>query len=119
MIVTKATGSKLGFLEGALHPKAVNAYERNRDAREACLRHHGVDCAVCGFNFQRRYGAKVANFIHVHQVRPVAGVEKEYTLDPIADLRPVCPNCHTVIHLIEPHDSTDEVRAMLASIEPA
>jgi len=33
--------------------------------------------------------------------------------DPIRDLRPVCPNCHVVIHRREPPYSIDEVRQLL------
>jgi hypothetical protein len=31
-------------------------------------------------------------------------------VDPVADLRPVCPNCHAVIHLGGACRSIDEVR---------
>ncbi|MDQ2907279.1 MAG: hypothetical protein M3Y81_27545 [Chloroflexota bacterium] len=36
-----------------------------------------------------------------------------YRVDPIKDLRPVCPNCHTIIHSQYPPYSIDEVRAMV------
>ena len=34
-------------------------------------------------------------------------------VDPVRDLRPVCPNCHVVIHLRHPPRAIEEVRAML------
>jgi predicted HNH restriction endonuclease len=34
-------------------------------------------------------------------------------VDPIADLRPVCPNCHAVIHRANPPYTLDDVRDML------
>jgi predicted HNH restriction endonuclease len=34
-------------------------------------------------------------------------------VDPIQDLRPVCPNCHAVIHRGDPIHSIEAVRAML------
>ena len=37
----------------------------------------------------------------------------EYRLDPIRDLRPVCPNCHAVIHRREPPFSIEEIKHML------
>ena len=44
------------------------------------------------------YGELGKGFIHVHHLRPLSEVGGEYVVDPGADLRPVCPNCHAVIH---------------------
>lgn len=101
------------YFEGATRSIRVNAYERSRDGREACIRHHGVNCAVCGFNFERTYGTAAAGFIHVHHLRPLAVIGEEYVLDPVADLRPVCPNCHAVIHRKEPPYSIEEAQTMI------
>ncbi|MEW5968237.1 MAG: hypothetical protein AB1720_14805 [Pseudomonadota bacterium] len=40
------------YVEGAKKLVRVNAYERDPKARKACLKHHGFNCVVCGFNFQ-------------------------------------------------------------------
>jgi predicted HNH restriction endonuclease len=37
----------------------------------------------------------------------------EYIVDPVADLRPVCPNCHAVLHRRIPAYSIEEVRVFL------
>lgn len=104
------------FREGAVLRVAVAAYERNPDARRACLKHYGRKCAVCGFDFDENYGAKVAQgFTHVHHIRPLSDVGKEYTVDAIRDLRPVCPNCHAVIHLRTPPWGIDELKSAVAS----
>jgi 5-methylcytosine-specific restriction protein A len=34
-------------------------------------------------------------------------------VDPIADLRPVCPNCHAVIHLNKQPFTIEDVQAMV------
>jgi len=86
------------FLEGAVKRIAVNAYERNPQARAACLRAHGLSCAVCDFNFASVYGEIGENFIHVHHLKPIALTDSEYTINPVEDLRPVCPNCHAMLH---------------------
>ena len=44
------------YKEGAVKSLKVNAYERNRVARQVCLDHHGYDCNACGFNFETVYG---------------------------------------------------------------
>lgn len=101
------------FIEGATRRIRVNAYERNRNARAGCIRHYGVDCVVCGFNFERTFGSAFAGFIHVHHVKPIAARGEKYVLNAVADLRPVCPNCHAVIHQKDPPFSIDQTRKML------
>ncbi len=86
------------YIEGSKRQVRVNAFERDPRARKACLTHHGHDCAVCGFNFQSCYGKMGKNFIHVHHLKPLSLTDGEYELDPVADLRPVCPNCHAMLH---------------------
>ena len=87
------------YKEGTVKSVTVNAYERNREARQACLDHYGYDCQACDFNFESVYGDIGKEFIHVHHVVPLAETQGvEYELDPINDLIPVCPNCHAIIH---------------------
>ena len=86
------------FFEGAYHQIAVNAYERNAHARKACIEHYGYACSVCGFDFQHTYGELGKYFIHVHHLIPISEIGAEYSVNPIEDLRPVCPNCHAMLH---------------------
>ncbi len=101
------------YVEGARKRVWVNAYERNPRARDACLKSHGLDCFACGFNFQSRYGVLGEDFIHVHHLKPLALTDGEYELDPINDLRPVCPNCHAMLHRQKPTLSIEELQAVL------
>lgn len=102
-------------LEGGLRRVYVNRYERDDVARNLCLAHYGHRCSCCGMDFQARYGPLATGVIHVHHVVPLSDVSGEYEVDPIKDLRPVCPNCHVVIHLATPVFTVDHVKAMLAS----
>lgn len=86
------------LIEGARKTITVNSYERNSAARNACIKVHGVSCSVCGFNFEAFYGGRGKDFIHVHHVVAIAGIGQKYEIDPIKDLRPVCPNCHAMLH---------------------
>lgn len=86
------------YLEGALREVKVNAYERNAQAREACIRHHKAICAACKFDFAAVYGEIAKGLIHVHHIIPLSSIGQEYELDPINDLIPLCPNCHAVVH---------------------
>lgn len=44
------------YPEGAIKQITLNAYERSARARAACVKHHGLNCSVCGFNFEKIYG---------------------------------------------------------------
>jgi hypothetical protein len=84
--------------EGATYQVTVNAYERNPIARGRCIAHYGPTCVVCALNFGAVYGPLAEGLIHVHHVKPLSEIGEEYEVDPVADLRPVCPNCHAVLH---------------------
>ncbi|EAW31099.1 hypothetical protein GP2143_03223 [marine gamma proteobacterium HTCC2143] len=84
--------------EGAAKKIWVNAYERNPDARERCIRKWGLNCVVCNFHFEQCYGHLGKRYIHVHHLKPLAEIQKEYEVNPEEDLRPVCPNCHSMLH---------------------
>jgi hypothetical protein len=112
-LAAEELSSEIEYREGAARRVLVNAYERNRRAREKCLGHYGRSCIICGFNFEARYGKSAAGYIQVHHIVAIARVGKEYRLNPITDLCPVCPNCHAVIHRREPPFAIDEVRQML------
>ncbi len=101
------------LIEGAKKTITVNAYERDRSARLRCIAHWGVACVVCGFDFRREYGAIGEGFIHVHHLKPLADIGEEYSLDPIADLRPVCPNCHAMLHRGRGVLDIEELRLLL------
>ena len=101
------------FIEGATREVAVNAYERNPRARKACVDHYGFNCAVCGFNFATFYGEIGEGFVHVHHLKDLATIGGEYEVDPIEDLRPVCPNCHAMLHTDTPAISIENLRAIV------
>ena len=82
--------------EGARKQVLVNKYERSAPARQRCIEKYGEKCCVCHFSFKKTYGID-QELIHVHHVRPLSTVGDRRP-DPVRDLRPVCPNCHAVIH---------------------
>lgn len=106
------------YAEGATRTVTVNAYERNPAARAACVAHYGPKCVVCGFDFSQRYGALGDGFIHVHHVKPLSEIGCEYVVDPISDLRPVCPNCHAMLHRKTPPLPIDELASLLTQTPP-
>ncbi len=97
-------------LEGAKKRVWVNRYERDRTARTLCIEKYGISCFVCQFNFEDKYGSFGAGFIHVHHLKPLGEIGEAYKLDPIKDLRPVCPNCHAMLHRRVPAISIEELK---------
>lgn len=102
------------YVEGATRKVSVNAYERSHDAVLKCKAVHGTACVICGFDFGVVNGKTFAGFIHVHHLRPLSEIRSEYVVDPVADLCPVCPNCHAVIHHGGLSRSVEEVRQLLS-----
>ena len=41
----------------------------------------------------------------------VAEIGQEYEIDPVRDLRPVCPNCHSMLHRKEKVLTIEELKA--------
>jgi hypothetical protein len=105
----------VAFAEGSLKRVLVNRYERDPNAREACIRHYGVTCSACGFDFGVFYGEVATGFTHVHHLIPLSRLGAEYVLNPIEDLRPVCPNCHAMLHRRTPPYSIEDLRGIIDS----
>jgi len=99
--------------EGAKKQVIVNAYERNPKARQECIKYYGAKCFICGFDFEKKYGEIGRGFIHVHHIKPLSEINEEYEVNPIQDLRPVCPNCHAMIHKKKPAYSIEEIQSLL------
>lgn len=101
------------LFEGSKKQITVNAYERNPIARRKCLEHYGYNCTVCKFNFFERYGEIGTDFIHVHHLKELKQIGREYEINAIQDLRPVCPNCHAMLHKREPAYSISELQEII------
>lgn len=96
--------------EGVKKTRFVTRYERSGKARTECVKHYGAKCCVCKLDFSLRYGDIGKGFMHVHHLKPVAEREgKEVEVDPIQDLRPVCPNCHSMLHRRKPPLSIEQL----------
>jgi hypothetical protein len=86
------------FLEGEKIQLTTVGYKRAVGARDACIAYYGSTCSICGFDFETAYGVIGRGYIHVHHLKAISAFEEEHEVDPIRDLRPVCPNCHAMLH---------------------
>lgn len=98
------------LFEGAKKQIIVNIYERNVHAREECIKKYGYQCVICQFDFEKTYGEIGKSFIHVHHIKPLSEIDDRYVINPIEDLRPVCPNCHAMLHKRKPAYSIAEIK---------
>lgn len=96
-------------LEGEKSSVLQNKYERSRFNRAMCLRHYGFTCKACGEKLVTKYGAVAQELIHVHHIKPVSSMAGASIVDPIKDLVPLCPNCHNVIHRVNPPLSLEQL----------
>ncbi len=104
-----------GRIEGGVVEYYGRRYERDPENRRRAIEIHGLNCVVCGFNFEEVYGPRGRDFIEVHHVKPLKAFEGvAQVVDPKVDLVPICANCHRMIH--RRHDSVltpDQLRRIV------
>ena len=103
-----------GEVEGSTRfLERVKRYERSRINRAACIELNGDSCKICSFSFGNTYGEYGDGFIHVHHIVPVSEMSGSYSLNPATDLIPVCPNCHSMLHLKQKVLQPDELKDLI------
>lgn len=109
-------GEEEEHVEGTRNLVSVNSYERNKDAREKCIKIHGYKCKACGFDFEKKYGDHGKGFIHVHHIIPLNMIGKRYKVNPEHDLIPLCPNCHAMVHRFKNNElDLDKLKEIISS----
>lgn len=102
------------YCEGTRTVVWVSKIERSPAARTKCIEHHGLKCCVCDFSFGDSFGDIGFGFIHVHHLNPISATIAERPVDPIHDLRPICPNCHAMAHRETPPISIERLKSIRA-----
>ena len=116
---TEIIPSDINYPEGKTMQVLVNSFERNHVARIKCIEHYGFKCQVCDISFYEKYGEIGSNFIHVHHKVDLSTIGYEYSVDPISDLIPVCPNCHSMLHMKKPSYTVDELKSKIKEVLPS
>lgn len=85
--------------EGGKKVVTSSVYERQPSLRNYAVQIHGLECVVCGFNFEKHYGDWGKGFIEVHHLKPLSEKSGEETeTNPEKDLAVLCANCHRMVH---------------------
>jgi 5-methylcytosine-specific restriction protein A len=101
--------------EGKRVTAVVNKFEGDKKNRECCIHKYKAVCAVCGFDFSVSYGEIGDGYIHVHHLTPLHTFKgKARKVDPIKDMRPVCPNCHEMLHRADPPYEIEKLQEIMA-----
>lgn len=111
-VLEKEENTENELLEGSQVDVVQTKYERNLEARRKCIDFYGAKCFACRFDFSEVYGPIGEGFIHVHHIVPISSLGKEYEVNPIKDLVPLCPNCHAMAHRRNPPYTVEELQQM-------
>lgn len=91
----KMTTSQNVFDEGFRKQIVREISVRDRQVVQQAKEKHGTICVVCNFDFAKVYGTHGDGFIEMHHLFPIAMGKRKTNVE---DLRPVCPNCHRMLH---------------------
>jgi hypothetical protein len=97
-------------IEGETYRAEAVFRSRNRALIRAKKMSSDYCCEVCGFNFEKTYGAIGYEYIIAHHLKPIASGLSKTTLDDIAL---VCANCHAMIHQQNPPISIEDLRKVI------
>ena len=74
-------------------------------------RDNGVFCSVCGLDFEDRFGEFGEYLVELHQVEPLYQFSDEpfgeYAVEALEQIRPVCDNCHRLLHVSTIREDND------------
>jgi len=68
-----------------------------------------------GIDFHKQYGDLGTGYIHVHHELELSEIGEDYVVDPIKDLKPVCPNCHAMLHKTKPAMAIEKLKELLTT----
>jgi len=109
--------------EGKIDKKETVVKKRSKKLRDAAISHYSkkdgtLHCAVCDFVFENKYGSLGKGFIEIHHEEPLYQYSDDgfesYVSDAIEKLKPVCPNCHRMLHRDNKHPlSVSELKKII------
>jgi len=73
-----------------------------------------IDCTVCAFDFERRYGTHGHKYMEAHHLKPISQLSPEGEETTADDLALICANCHRMVHRKSPWLTIEQLRRMLS-----
>ncbi|MDD5790924.1 MAG: HNH endonuclease [Spirochaetia bacterium] len=95
------------IIEGVSDTRTIKIKERSRKLRAAAVDYYKKEmgtlrCYVCGFSFEEKYGELGTDYIEIHHEKPICNYDdkgfQEFVNDAVKNLKPLCANCHRMIH---------------------
>lgn len=99
------------FDEGFRREVIIEVAKRDRRIIAHAKKKYGFKCEVCEFDFGKTYGLHGKGFIEIHHLVPIAQGERKTKVE---DLRPVCANCHRMLHKGTTLLSVKELKEIIA-----
>ena len=94
--------------EGQQITKNIVGRKRSQKLRNAAISYYkaknngALRCSVCGFCFEERYKSIGNDFIEIHHEHPISQfTDDEFDtnlIEALENVKPVCSNCHRMIH---------------------
>ena len=93
--------------EGKAVSKETIVKKRSKKLRDAAIEHYRhadekLYCTICGFCFENRYGDIGKDYIEIHHEKPVYQYSDDgfesYITEAVEKVKPLCANCHRMIH---------------------
>ncbi len=105
-------------IEGRILSSSHIRRERNpslvKKLKKAYYKEHNyLDCAVCGFDYEKRYGEHGHCFMEAHHKRPLCELSPEGEKVKASDLALICASCHRMVHHKSPWLTLDQLREIL------
>ncbi len=104
--------------EGELRTRTAEYRTRSSQLRNAAIERYSINgrlqCRACSLEFARAYPGIGDGFIHVHHLRPVSFMRGEALNmnEALANVRPLCANCHQMVHTSTPPLSISALRSI-------
>lgn len=101
------------YLEGVRSAREVEVLSRNSALVAEAKSHHGLNCKVCGFNFEERYGSLGVGYIECHHIVPLSSQDGEGAPTSLSEVTVLCANCHRMIHRRRPVLTLEELKSAI------
>lgn len=105
--------------EGELRTRSTEYRTRSIELRRAAIQHYSQNghilCDACDFEFALAYPGLGNGYIQIHHLRPVSYLRGESLriAEALENIRPLCANCHQMVHRDTPPHEIEKLKAKL------